>query len=146
MAGKQPQSSFRLFEDTLNCLNEGVVVFDKDERLVVFNRAYAKLFEPKEFSLVRELRQANSFRRRYFPGIRISRRRPPITNGLTWSYPIFVPRQVNLVCGGPRMAAFIQSCIREPAMAEQPLPGPTLRSSGGFCKHWRSRKNISGKH
>lgn len=52
MAGKQPQSSFRLFEDTLNCLNEGVVVFDNDERLVVFNRAYANLFEPKEFSLI----------------------------------------------------------------------------------------------
>lgn len=52
MAGKQPQASFRLFKDTLDTLKEGVAVFDKDERLVVFNEAYAKLFEPVDSSLI----------------------------------------------------------------------------------------------
>jgi len=66
MAGKQPPVSFRLFEDTLNYLKEGVVVFDKDERLVIFNEAYAKLFEPMESLLIpgvtaRELASATLF-------------------------------------------------------------------------------------
>lgn len=46
MVGKQPQASCRLFKDTLDSLKEGVAVFGKDERLVTFNEAYAKLFEP----------------------------------------------------------------------------------------------------
>lgn len=50
--GKQPRTSIRLFEDTLNCLKEGVVVFDKDERLVFFNEVYAKLFGPMKSLLV----------------------------------------------------------------------------------------------
>lgn len=52
MVGTQPQASSRLFEDILNYLQEGIVVFDKDERLVIFNEAYAKLFESMESLLM----------------------------------------------------------------------------------------------
>lgn len=52
MEGKEPQSSIRMFEETLNYLQEAVVVFDKDERLIIFNEEYAELFESVESALV----------------------------------------------------------------------------------------------
>lgn len=51
MAGKRPRASFRLLEDTLNKLKEGVALFDKDERLVIFNEQCATLFVPVELLL-----------------------------------------------------------------------------------------------
>jgi PAS domain S-box-containing protein len=51
MMGKQPQAPFGLLDDILDYVDEGVAVYDRDERLVVFNAAYAKLFESVEFSL-----------------------------------------------------------------------------------------------
>lgn len=42
---KRPQARLDLIDDILEYVKEGIAVYDKDERLVVFNEAYAKLFE-----------------------------------------------------------------------------------------------------
>jgi len=124
-----------MFEETLNYLQEAVVVFDKDERLIIFNEEYAELFESVESALVPGVTARELATEALFSGKSDFEAKKPITIGLIWNYPIFAPRRAGLVCGGPRMAAFTRLCIRGPAMAEQSSPGPTLRNSGDFSKH-----------
>lgn len=51
MVGKRSRASNLLLEDTFDHLNEGIALFDQEDRLVVFNGAYAKLFESLGFFL-----------------------------------------------------------------------------------------------
>ncbi len=51
MARKRPRASFRLLEDTLNHLKNGVARYDENERLVICNETYAGFFGPIELKL-----------------------------------------------------------------------------------------------